>query len=362
MILSGALSRLRWRLMAVACSSLVVTFGLWMAFNLGGSRATTWVGDPITIAVAALATLASTLKARSVGGRDAILDLGGSGRRLLDGWRSDMGLVRPRPRRADTPSPSVADIFYLLGEPVAIVGILLLASRRGEFTRGLRHVLDGFVIAGSLLFISWSTALGAVYRLGGTDLLGRVVALAYPVIDIIACTAALAALSKVRGDRRRALALIGFGLHAFAVSDSAYSYLTSINAYGSGSTFDTGYIAGYLLIFLAAVVPRSPETAPADEADASMFQDILPYVPLVLTVGVAVTRAMSGARFDGLLLGTAALTVIVVLVRQLLTVVENASLARRLQSSVVRLRERRRARTQGLARPSDGASQPRPVR
>jgi diguanylate cyclase (GGDEF)-like protein len=175
---------------------------------------------------------------------------------------------------------------------------------------------------------------------GGGNLPARLVDLAYPVIDIIACTAAVAALSKVRGDRRRALALIGLGLLAFAVSDSAYSYLTYLNAYGNGNVFDTGYVAGYLLILLAASVPPLPHDSLAAEPDVSMPQAMLPYVPLGLAVGVAVTRAISGAHFDGLLMATGAVTVTVVLVRQLLTLVENAALTARLRSNVLAMGER----------------------
>ncbi len=333
-------SGLRWRGTAIACLSFVVAFGLWMALNLGGARATTWFDDTATFSVAALATLAAASKARSTDGRSrtgwiwiaagaACLTVG----EAIWGWYA---LVLTE----QIPSPSAADIFYLLGEPVAVVGILFLASRPGEISRGFRHILDGIIIAGSLLFISWSTALGAVYRVGGNNLPARLVDLAYPVIDIIACTAALAALSKVRGDRRRALALIGLGLLAFAVSDSAYSYLTYLNAYGNGNVFDTGYVAGYLLILLAAVVPPSPPDTSWAEPDVSMPQAMLPYVPLGLAVAVAVTRAISGAHFDGLLMATGAVTVTVVLVRQLLTLVENAALTVRLRSNMLEMSER----------------------
>jgi diguanylate cyclase (GGDEF)-like protein len=338
--LSRAASRLGWRWTVTACSLFVVGFGVWMVLNLGGSRATTWVDDTATFAVALLATIASVSKARSLTGRERagwIWIAAGAGclavGEAIWGWYALINVEQ-------IPSPSVADVFYLLGELVAVIGILLLASRSGQFTKGFRHVLDGFVIAGSLLFVSWSSALGAIYRLGGPNMLAREVALAYPVIDIIACTAALAALSKVRGHRRRALALIGIGLLAFAISDSAYSYLTSINAYGNGSAFDTGYIAGYLLIFLAAVVPASPHDTVAEEAEVSMPQTVLPYVPLCVALVVAVVRAASGARFDGLLMATGAVTIAVVLVRQLLTLIENVTLTGRLQSSVAELRAR----------------------
>ena len=72
----------------------------------------------------------------------------------------------------------------------------------------------------------------------------------------------------------------------------------------------------------------------------STAQTLLPYIPLSLAVMVTVARATTGGRFDALLVGIGAVTVSLVLVRQLLTVVENSRLACRLQSTVVELRER----------------------
>jgi len=48
----------------------------------------------------------------------------------------------------------------------------------------LRSVLDGLVIAASLLLVSWAVVLGAVFRAGGTNL-ADVIGLAYPVGDVV---------------------------------------------------------------------------------------------------------------------------------------------------------------------------------
>jgi len=133
---------------------------------------------------------------------------------------------------------------------------------------------------------------------------------------------------------------MGLGLLAFAVADSAYTYYSYTNSYGNGNIFDTGYIVGYLLIFLAAIVPAPAGSAEIPGRDLSTGQTMLPYVPLGLAVIVTVVKAVTGGHFDGLLVAIGAVTVSLVLVRQLLTVVENSRLARRLQSTVITLRER----------------------
>jgi diguanylate cyclase (GGDEF)-like protein len=194
---------------------------------------------------------------------------------------------------------------------------------------------------------------------GGGTHLARLVDVAYPVTDLIMSTAALAALSKVRGRRRHELALIGVGLLAFSVADSAYSYFTYTNTYGNGNVFDTGYIVGYLLIVLAALVPAGARAGagagpragaagvggpagndePAVTDRISAFQTLLPYIPLGIAAGIATFKATTGGHFDRLQIGTGITLVAIVLVRQLLTVVENRTLAVRLHQTISELRQ-----------------------
>jgi diguanylate cyclase (GGDEF)-like protein len=336
-------ARARLRRVALTSAGIVAVFALCMTLNPFGARASVWVDDLGTIVVALAAAAGSIRKARSTSGRHrsgwiwisagAVSWLVGE---LIWGWYA---LVLAEV----VPSPSVADVAYLLGVPFAVIGIVLLAVGKEELRRGWRFVLDGVIIAVSLLFISWSTALGAVYRVGGGTHLARLVDVAYPVTDIIMSTAALAALSKVRGRRRHELALIGAGLLAFSVADSAYSYLSYTNTYGNGNVFDTGYIVGYLLILLATLVPAGARAGAGDEPAAteriSASQTLLPYIPLGIAAGIAMYKAVTGGHFDHLQIGTGITLVAIVLARQLLTVLENRSLAVRLQHTISELRQ-----------------------
>jgi len=311
-----------------------------MFFGAAGPTATTWVDDIGTFLVASVLTVGAFFKARASAGRGrsgwtwmtaaaASWTLG----EAIWGWYAVV--------RAETvPSPSLADVFYLGAVPLAVVGIALLSANPGQLRTAFRSICDGLIIAGSLLFISWSTALGVVYGVGGGSTLSRAVDIGYPATDIVLCTAALSALSRVARSRGRELGLMGLGLLAFAIADSAYTYFTYTNSYGNGNIFDTGYIVGYLLIFLATLVPPSAIPSESRGREVSTGQTMLPYVPLGLAVVVTVVKATTGGRFDSLLVVTGAITVSLVLVRQLLTVAENSRLARRLQSTVGELRAR----------------------
>src|SRR5207237_2170617 len=63
------------------------------------------------------------------------------------------------------PFPSLADAGYLAAVPLAIGGIALFPGRVRVASR-VTFLLDGGIMAGALLLISWATVLGSVYRAG----------------------------------------------------------------------------------------------------------------------------------------------------------------------------------------------------
>src|SRR5438309_478411 len=75
--------------------------------------------------------------------------------------------------------------------------------------------------------------------------------LAYPAGDIVIGTIVLILASRAPKENRLPFILLAGGLVANLLADSAFAYLTTTNTYGSGSTTDTGWAAGYLLIAVA---------------------------------------------------------------------------------------------------------------
>lgn len=328
----------RWRTAAAGVALASVAFGIFLFLNPAGATASTWVDDLGSLLAAGFATFGSSFKAFSSRGRERSgwtwVAIAAGSWTIGEAIWSWYAVVLAEP----VPSPSVADIAYLLGVPFAVIGIALLSSRRGEHGHIFRQFLDGCIIAGSLMFISWATALGVVYRVSGVALLPRLVDLAYPVTDIMLATAALAALSRVTGSRRRELALIGVALVAFAFSDSAFTYLTQTGTYGGATVLDTGYVLGYLLIFLAALIPTSSDESAVTPVTTA--QSALPYVPLGIAVCVTIVKASTGGDFDALLVATGIVTISLVLIRQLITLVENHRLAEGLRQTISQLRDR----------------------
>jgi two-component system, sensor histidine kinase and response regulator len=103
----------------------------------------------------------------------------------------------------------------------------LLLFPRASLRRAsrLRELLDAAVIAASVLFVSWSTVLGPLYRSGSAGLT-RLVGLAYPIADIAVASVVLVLGMRVPPEQRRPWLLFGAGLVLLTVTDSAYVSLT----------------------------------------------------------------------------------------------------------------------------------------
>ena len=155
-------------------------------------------------------------------------------------------------KNVPVPFPSLADVGFLTAVPLAFAGLLLFPCSSLRRADHVREFLDGCIIATSLLFASWTTILGPLYRSHQGGIL-EVISLAYPTSDVIMVSLVIILLARAGSEGRMSLGLVMAGVVAFTVADSAFSYLTEVNTYNGGSFLDTGWVAGYLLIALGAL-------------------------------------------------------------------------------------------------------------
>ncbi|MEP6462888.1 MAG: bifunctional diguanylate cyclase/phosphodiesterase [Frankiaceae bacterium] len=230
-----------------------------------------------------------------------------------------------------TPFPSLADAGFLLFPPAAMLGLWWYPSGAGGRTRA-RLLLDAATVATSLLLISWVTVLGAVYHVGGSSPFAFGVSLAYPLGDLALLTVAALVLSRGASRRRLPLVLLGAGMAAMAVSDSAFTYLTATERYSSGGLTDLGWPAAFVLLALAALSERddSTENAETDVVVAALSRTavFLPYAALLLAAGIGAGRLLTGHGVDQFEQGNLAALAVLVFLRQLITLTENTQLIR----------------------------------
>jgi diguanylate cyclase (GGDEF)-like protein/PAS domain S-box-containing protein len=319
----------------------VVTLGLALCLvtGVGGPTAARTTSN-IGLSVGALAAAAACLwRRRQVAGRmrlcwlliGAAAGSWGAGQLVWTWYESILG--------HEVPFPSLADVGYL-GMPVlTAAGLLTLPMPARNTANRARSVLDGMMIAGSLLLMSWVFVLGPLIDAGADSTLALVISLAYPVSDVIVVTIVL--FTVARGRQSHAvpmpLLLVGVGLVTFAVSDSGFAYLTMIGAYSSGAVIDIGWFAGFALVLLAAVKPGRPVVGPvAEPAVARSFGLLLPYVAVLAAVGTSVVELARTGNMNHFISWDRTVIIVLIVGRQVLTLMENRGLTRDLEARVAR--------------------------
>src|SRR5215212_511285 len=251
------------------------------------------------------------------------------------------------------PIPSVADVGFLGVYPFLLLGILLLPARPIPAASRARIALDGLMIMTAAVTFSWYFILAPVIQQGTGTALAKVVSAAYPLAGLV-MIACLLILALRPGERnlRPAVRLLALGLALVVVADSNFAYQTLHDAYATGTLPDLGWSLGYMLVALGAYVarlvptggaatsPDEPGNTPRAEsplAEQRVWPSLLPYVlaPAVGTLVVYAWRHSAGS--DTLVAGVyigGALLIGLVLLRQVLTIVENARLYNRLLAYV----------------------------
>ncbi|HEU4399692.1 MAG TPA: ATP-binding protein [Actinomycetota bacterium] len=354
---------------ALAVSSAVaVVFVVWMELELGGP----WVTQAFSDVVQAVVPLAAAGACFHAARRNPY----GFGRawtaslrrswRLLGAACLSWGLGQvvwsyfELVARTD-PFPSLADVGFLGAVPLLVAGVLAFPTGASvRTTARLRTLLDGLLIAVSLLFLSWAIVLGDAYHGAGTSGLEKAVALTYPLGDICAATIALVVLSRARGRGVAHLSLIALAILALCASDSAFAYMTQTGSYASGTLVDAGWLVGWLLLLATALRPAVAELRRGDDEEApSLSRLALPYVPLLLAAVTGLAVQVFRGAFESFLVFTGTAVGLLVIGRQVVALVENRQLNTRLQATVQQLAQQEQELKDALRRELDVADRMR---
>ncbi len=278
---------------------VVVCFVAWMQLQIGGARVTTAVDDfGEAVAAFAAAVCCGIAAWRNVGRSrlgwvllSASAAVWGVGEVIWSVYEVGMGIA--------VPYPSAADAGFLGAIPLAAAGILaFFTAPRGTATR-LRLWLDGAIVFLALLFVAWELGLKAVYETVGNAPLHKIIDLAYPVSDIFIVTILVLAIRRATNEAQGRLLLLLGGLAANSASDSAFSYLTANGAYGAnGNVLDAGWVAGYLMIGIAAMWPSSAARKVGSERPIDIWQLALPWLAMLGVGACAILLAVSGHGLD----------------------------------------------------------------
>ncbi|GAA1525100.1 EAL domain-containing protein [Dactylosporangium maewongense] len=245
------------------------------------------------------------------------------------------------------PSPSLADAGYLTLPVFALPALVALAVDRPggggprRLAAQLVMVLDGLIVVGALFVLTWATSLGAVVRAGAATPFAYTVAIAYPVTDLLLTVIVILLLARSAAANRRQLSFLGIGLFCLSFSDSVFAYLVAAGAERMPPLADAGFIAGQAFVAVAALTPTksaSPDQATATGRPHHRWGHLLlPYVPVAGTGVLFMIQLVQGRPMDAFEIAVETAVISLLIIRQAVTLVENAVLLDRLSDSQARL-------------------------
>jgi signal transduction histidine kinase len=347
-----------FRLAAVAAAALAAGFLAWIGLGAGDDGVTELVSNLVQASAALLAAAACF----SAAGRNPY----GFGRawtaslhrawRLLGSAALAWGLGQVAwtviELRDGTPGvPTVADVGYLAAVPLLIAGVLAFPTAPMRATARLRTLLDGLLIAASLLFLGWATVLGDAFRSNGASAIERAICLTYPLGDIVAGTIVLVLLTRSRGRGVVHLSMIAAAVFSLLVADLGFAYKHPTGSYGTGAMLDAGWVVGWLLLAATALKPTVAELRRSDdEEEPSIMRLALPYAPLIVAAVTGLAIQIGTGKFEPFLVFTGTVIGLLVISRQIVALIENRQLNARLRANVVQLSEREQELKDGLRR------------
>lgn len=207
----------------------------------------------------------------------------------------------------ELPSPSPADIGYLLYYPLILAALLVLVVRQSQGS--LRPALFDGAVASLGAAAVLAVILGPVFTdaASGTSVLGNAIAGLDPLFDLILITAvvAISASPALRIGTRWPFLVAGFLL--FTGADIAYALLTRADAYAAGTPLDALWTMGVacLAIWVDGVT-RLPADARTPEPEAR----VLPVPALAVLAGLAVLLIATQTPVSPVALILAAATVV----------------------------------------------------
>jgi diguanylate cyclase (GGDEF)-like protein/PAS domain S-box-containing protein len=283
----------------VAACALVAVYGVLTGIHAGNAHSWTVFADLGQLLAAAITTIACATRTKRVGAASQthhpddgnVSDLAVhrriAWRRLTIGigcWTlGELGdCVYEIVLRTHVPEPSVADIAFLLSYMFVISGLLAFVRTPAGALSRLRGAVEGLFMSCGFVLCSWSLVISSVHGHSGPLTFTGLVNLAYPVLDAVALAVALFVALQRRLNPPAGLGLLALGIVLLSVSDSSWWYITEVNPHPVTVTpFQTGWVAGLVLITFAALRRSKPQRAAVRRAMEHRLALALPSLPAI---------------------------------------------------------------------------------
>ncbi|MDN4161536.1 sensor histidine kinase [Nocardioides abyssi] len=235
-----------------------------------------------------------------------------------------------------TEPSAVVDLSISVALALSIIGLLSFPTARRRGRDLVLLALDGIVGGTAVVIIAtvlvYDELLGSVDSSFGQPLVSNVL---IPFLDVALVTVGLFLVLRSRGEGRPALALVALGFLLYAVADLTYAVRVSQGTFAWGDVPDLGWIAGYLIIGVAAWYPARPDFEEVEGSRA--VADARDTILVFGAVGVAVVVQTAFSSGGGMQRAQVVLWLVLGLaagLRQVLLTLDNTQLRRGLELRV----------------------------
>ncbi|BEL12166.1 hypothetical protein Q0Z83_103570 [Actinoplanes sichuanensis] len=333
----GSRATRRWARLSVAAGAVLAVLIALVTAGVGGPDATRGVAAWGLLGMSSAAAAGCLWRSRGFTGRArwgwALLAAGVFAWGLGQfGWFTQW----PVPGVTASLFPLLSSIG-LVGLVVLIpAGVLTLPSASQPLVNRLRSVLDGLLIASSLVIVAWVFVVDARMESGARGL-DFYFTLVFPLTDIVIATILAYMLPPQR--RRHGcgsdLAFFGTGMVAFAITDIGHVFFELVGDFSSAPLVHLPSLAGYALILMGAVRPRDGDAKPLDLPPGVWSTAILvPYLAVLAALASSVMFHLQTGTSHPFVAWTRSFLILLIVGRQLLTQLENRALTRTLESRV----------------------------
>ncbi|HOT06558.1 MAG: hybrid sensory histidine kinase BarA [Methanosaeta sp. PtaB.Bin039] len=250
----------------------------------------------------------------------------------------------------EEPFATVADVPYLSFYPVFLLGILLLPSVPLTPGERIKTMLDtSVVMIGATLFF-WTLLIApTIASATQEDMLTQVLAVAYPVVDLVLFFALIQLLfTRIRSWEQGPFLLLALGSAIMILTDSIYMNRVLNETYEVGGLLDVGWTASYMIFGLAGILQIEigatldpAAQVPSRRSEQFTWPIYLPYICAVAAYALLVISHNYSlpVSFNVLSWGVGA-TIGLIIIRQIIALRENSRLY---ASTLVEISERKRA-------------------
>lgn len=230
----------------------------------------------------------------------------------------------------EIPFPGWIEIFMYMQVLLFIIAIAFKFFERKHASKAVKFVLDSVIVMAVVTTIVWNYIIGPLFSQSVSDLY-LIASVGYSIGDLVLLFGAISLFLSTSMFPKKVIQFISFGLVVQSLGDLGYAFTKLTSSYAtSGNYLYPLWTLSLMTVAFSGLI-YSTQDHVSLETDAILdyqrtdkLRLLLPYISIVLLLTIIVA---TGQENNSLLIGFA-ITILLMIARQVFTLFENQSLLR----------------------------------